>query len=305
MSKMKIKERNLRACAVFALAIAMALTVPLGLAGCGVGGASVVEGNGAAQAEEVPPASEEVLNEKVDEDFEKPAKEEAGGDSLAGALSSSYADTIMSNNPIIEDKYVNHLYFGVCGHYEHFYNKTNLDVAVERAIQKAKEMEKDPNVDYKVHYIDLNSGSREASSIAMVNTFTKDKSQAMNGVVVRACMTSGVAPMTDEGMRYVSYDGTDLNAGAGGRYLYALEGRGSNKPPVKEVGIYIDKNSGEATRNGIKAQIFEKMSFNPFSYTWQVVCYDSTTGTQWDDEPDTVDLNMGAGGDYLYMAQRR
>jgi hypothetical protein len=297
---------GVRGLVALALTLTMALTV-FSLAGCGGGDKEAAE-------EKVAPASEEVLNEKIDEDLEKPAKtsDESDGSKLTGALSENVVDKIVKENPVIKGKWVNHVYFGVAGNSEESGGLRGMDLAVARARNKAKGAE-GRSVDFKEHWVNLNSGCGGSSYIAAVNTFTTNPNDACADFIIRLCLTKGVADMDGRnGIRYTSYDGTDLNAGAGGRYIYLLEGRGwSTKVgnPINEVGFVVEswRDSVETTRNELKTTVFKDMSFNPFSHGWKFVGNGdaSLRKAVFADYVDgAVDLNRKAGGDYVYMKMR-
>ncbi|MDR1014869.1 MAG: hypothetical protein LBL86_07845 [Coriobacteriales bacterium] len=300
------KGRGKTAVAAF-LALALAIALALGLAGCGGGGGS---GDGAEVAE-VAEAPESILSEKIDELTDEKNPEEEDGSGLVGTLSTSYVDDFLAGNPVIDGKFVNHVYFGVAGKNESASGLSGIDLAVARAAAKAKKAEGSA-VDYKVHKVNLNSGV-DGSTIAAVNTFTTDEGQACRGVLLRLCKNSGVGSFESNNVVYKSVDGTDLNAGAGGRYIYLLEGRGNAGVPLREVGFFVDtqKDCLWLKRNGIEANVYKYMSFNPFSPNWTVVC--QTPSGIWhgdndlmldDDTEGRVDLNARAGGDYVYMMQR-
>ncbi|MDR1014868.1 MAG: hypothetical protein LBL86_07840 [Coriobacteriales bacterium] len=304
-SATKYRWSSIRGLATGALACILLLAAAMGLAGCGSGGGS---GDGAgpagkAEVAEVSDAPESILNEKIDEFTDEKSSEggEEDGSGLVGTLSESYVDALIRDNPVIEGKYVLNVYFGVAGAKEAESGLMGTDLAVARAIKKAKAAE-GADVDYKAHRIDLNSGCG-STFIAAVNTFTEDKDLACKNFIVRVCATSGVAEMSYGGLRYYRVDTTDLNAGVGGRFLYLLQGHGKAGTPVKEIGFNVSGDSIDAKRNGIQALVFEQQSYNPFSREWRYV----VQGEKATLDPKNgvaVDLNVGARGDYVYMAQR-
>ncbi|MDR1014870.1 MAG: hypothetical protein LBL86_07850 [Coriobacteriales bacterium] len=204
-------------------------------------------------------------------------QESGGGSDLAGTIGGEE-----------ELKYVHHIYFGVAELRDSDKGKSGFDLALARAVEKAVKAEGE-NVDYMEHRVDLNSGCQSAPYIAMVNTYTKNGNDALTDVVVRICKTSGVANMSSQGVDFTKYDPVDLNQGAGGRFLYLLEGHNITDwaKPLKGVAVHTSNHS----RSSLKDQPW----FTPDT-TWYWVTESAGTGAH-----EYVDLNNGAGGDYIYM----
>ncbi len=72
--------------------------------------------------------------------------------------------------------------------------------------------------------------------------------------------------------------GTDLNKGAGGRYMYLLSTKSASYNPIRNMTVYLDGESLQSEWNG-------------------KVCYVNTD--------ETADLNKGSGGRYIYVALKR
>jgi hypothetical protein len=303
---------SVRRLLALALALAMALTM-FSLAGCGGsaedGGESGEAKKPAAETTEVSDAPEDILDAKSDElTDEKSSANKDGGANLVGAMTSSDVAELVKKNPVIEGKWVNHIYFGVAGRGEKLNGLSGVNLAVARALAKAQRNE-GKNVDYKAHYVDLNSGCN-GNYIAAVNTFTTDKSKALVGLRLAVCVKSGVANFSWDGITYRCFDDTVLNVGVGGRYIYLLEGQEGSKNYLKEIGFYAaGDNNGDTSLtdvwNGITATVFPGQSYNPFSKTWKYVTDVGAEGKAGQSGPDrAVDINYKAEGDYIYMQGR-
>ena len=137
---------------------------------------------------------------------------------------------------------------------------------------------------------DLNSGTGGTPVYLGYQTST-DISEALRGVKVHAADQSGAwsNDMLSDGASYTEIAGmTDCNAGAGGAFIYLMESTDvAAGTPITELKVVTSGQMGdyEAYAGYSVAKLIRSYSSSAVTYA----------------AGDAADLNIGAGGDYVYI----
>jgi hypothetical protein len=148
----------------------------------------------------------------------------------------------------------------------------------------AKIREASPNAQFVTVDHDLNSGAK-GNYIYMGYTSTKDAFQAITNVLIRIQRGSGDSIPTRTGPQGIAYrqSGQDLTKGCGGKtyiFFYYTKERAAGSP-LTELNLEVNN----------------KLLFNGNDEGW-VPVHEFSGGSK-------ADLNDAAGGDYIYLWQRR